>query len=69
MNRKTRAVLFALLAAALFAINSPISKLLLNHIPPTMMAGFLYLGAGLGIFLFGRIRKNNFDFLLHLCSA
>lgn len=56
MNHKARATLFALLAAALYALNSPVSKLLLNRIPPTMMAGFLYLGAGIGIFLFGRIR-------------
>ncbi len=56
MNHKARATLFALLAAALYALNSPVSKLLLNRIPPTIMAGFLYLGAGIGIFLFGRIR-------------
>ncbi len=47
-NRKT-AILFAVLAAALYAINVPFSKLLLDHAAPTMMAGFLYLGAGVGI--------------------
>lgn len=57
MNPRTRATFFALLAAALYAVNSPISKLLLNRIPPTMMAGFLYLGAGTGIFLLGRVQK------------
>lgn len=57
MKPKTRATLFALLAAALYAVNSPMSKLLLTRIPATMMAGFLYLGAGTGIFLFGRVRK------------
>ena len=51
-----KAVFFAILAAALYALNSPFSKLLLQDAPPTMMAGFLYLGAGLGMGLLGLIR-------------
>lgn len=51
-----KAVFFAILAAALYALNSPFSKLLLQDVPPTMMAGFLYLGAGLGMGLLGLIR-------------
>ena len=47
----------AILAAALYAINSPLSKLLLEHIPPTLMAGFLYLGAGIGMGVIAFIRK------------
>ncbi len=50
----------AILAAALYALNSPLSKLLLDFMPPTLMAGFLYLGAGLGmgvIALFRMARK------------
>lgn len=53
-------IFLAVLAAALYAINAPFSKLLLEHIPPTMMAGLLYLGAGLGmgaVALFRKIRK------------
>ena len=42
---KRRGVIFAILAAAFYALNSPLSKLLLQSIPPTMMAAFLYLGA------------------------
>ena len=42
-------VLFAILAAALYAVNAPFSKLLLDFMPPTLMAGFLYLGAGVGM--------------------
>lgn len=49
MNKKVLAIFFAVLAAALYAINIPISKLLLNNVEPTMMASYLYLGAGLGI--------------------
>lgn len=46
---KRRGVVFAILAAAFYALNSPLSKLLLQSIPPTMMAASLYLGAGLGM--------------------
>lgn len=51
---------FAILAAALYAISSPVSKLLLKEIPPTLMASFLYLGAGLGMSIvgFARHRKS-----------
>lgn len=55
---KTRtAALCALLAAALYALNAPLSKLLLNDVPPMMMAAFLYLGAGAGMFLLGLVRR------------
>ncbi|MBQ3017116.1 MAG: DMT family transporter [Clostridia bacterium] len=57
MNKKLLAIFFAILAAGLYAINIPLSKLLLGHIEPTMMASYLYLGAGVGIgavFLFTR---------------
>ena len=49
-NIKT-AVFYALLAAALYALNMPLSKLLLPHTGATMMAALLYLGAGLGMAL------------------
>ena len=45
-----RGVMFALLAAVFYALNAPMSKLLLGSIPPSMMAAFLYLGAGVGMF-------------------
>lgn len=47
----------AILAALLYAINSPFSKILLNYMPPTLMAGFLYLGAGLGMLPIAWLRK------------
>lgn len=52
-----KAIFYALLAAVLYAISSPISKLLLREIPPTMMAALLYLGAGFGMFILGLIRR------------
>ena len=47
----------AILAAALYALNAPFSKLLLNYIPSTLMAGFLYIGAGLGMSMIALARK------------
>ena len=51
MKTKTSATLLAILAAALYAINVPLSKLLLEEVPPTMMAALLYLGAGFGMLI------------------
>ena len=57
MKTKSTAIFYAILAAVLYAINVPLSKLLLNHAQPTMMASFLYLGAGLGLFFYSLIEK------------
>ena len=46
---KTKAIIYALLAAAFYAINVPASKLLLSQTGPTTMAALLYLEAGLGM--------------------
>lgn len=56
-KKKQLATFFAILAAALYAINVPLSKLLLEHVGATMMAAFLYLGAGLGLFAYGLFQK------------
>lgn len=53
----TTGILLAILAAALYAINSPFSKLLLEYMPSTLMAGFLYIGAGLGMGIIALVRK------------
>ncbi len=50
-------IFIAVLAAALYAINSPFSKLLLDYMPSTLMAGFLYIGAGLGMGVIALLRK------------
>ncbi len=57
MKTKNIATFFAILAAALYAINIPLSKLLLQQVAPTMMAAFLYLGAGFGLLLYGLLRR------------
>ena len=53
MKQQRTATFFAILAAALYAINIPFGKLLLENAGPTMMAAFLYLGAGGGLWLYG----------------
>jgi len=49
MNKKNRSILFALLAALLFGMQAPFSKILLNKIDALFLASLLYLGAGLGM--------------------
>lgn len=48
---------YALLAALLYALSSPISKLLLEFVGPTLMAACLYLGAGFGLLLVKKTKK------------
>ena len=55
--KTSTAIFSAILAAALYALNAPASKLLLKNEPPSMMAALLYLGAGLGMLLMGLARK------------
>ena len=58
MKKSTKHGIFlAILAAALYALNSPFSKLLLQYMPSTLMAGFLYIGAGLGMVMIFLIRR------------
>ena len=52
-----KGIMMAILAAVLYAVSSPFSKILLNEMPPTLMAGFLYLGAGIGMSLIAVSRK------------
>lgn len=50
-------ILLAILAAALYSVNAPLSKLLLDYMPSTLMAGFLYLGAGVGMGAIALVRR------------
>ncbi len=50
-------IFFAVLAAAFYSVSIPLSKLLLEEMPSTLMAGFLYLGAGAGMLLIAPLRK------------
>lgn len=57
MKTKKIAILYAVLAAALYAVNIPLSKVLLQYAGATMMAAFLYLGAGVGLVIYGGVER------------
>lgn len=58
-QNKLKAIMFAFLAAVFYAINVPISKVLLQHVGPTTMAALLYLGAGIGIGMMSLFNKKD----------
>jgi hypothetical protein len=47
--KSSKAIFFAVMAAALYALMTPVSKLMQISVPPVMEAGLLYLGAGIGM--------------------
>ena len=53
MRKTGYGIILAVLAASLYALSAPFSKLLLDYLPSTLMAGFLYVGAGVGMLLVG----------------
>ena len=61
-----KGIAFAILAAALYAINAPFSKILLEFMPPTLMAGFLYVGAGIGMIFIALMRKIKKSYLANM---
>ncbi len=50
-------VLVALTSALLFGAGTPFAKLLLNTVNPWLLAGLLYLGSGIGLTLYRRLKK------------
>jgi drug/metabolite transporter (DMT)-like permease len=51
-----RGALYGFASAALFGLSAPLSKRLLPDIGPMLLAGLLYLGAGLGLTVVSLIR-------------
>lgn len=47
----------ALGAALLFGAGTPFAKLLLHNVTPWLLAGLLYLGSGIGLTLYRRLRR------------
>ncbi|MEB3519572.1 EamA family transporter [Streptococcus sp. S2(2023)] len=58
-KNKLKAIMFAFLAAVFYAINVPISKVLLQYVGPTTMAALLDLGAGIGIGMMSLFNKKD----------
>lgn len=50
-------VMPALLAALLFGGGTPLAKLLLDSVSPWLLAGLLYLGSGVGLTVYRRLRR------------
>jgi drug/metabolite transporter (DMT)-like permease len=50
-----RAVMIAMLSAALFGLSTPAAKAMLDSIDATVLAGLFYLGAGVGIAILRRL--------------
>lgn len=53
------AIINAILAAFFYSLNMPLSKVLLSDVSPIMLAGLLYLGAGIGILLLSLFIPHN----------
>lgn len=48
-------ILAALTAAILFGASTPLAKILLGEVNPWLLAGLLYLGSGLGLFIYRKL--------------
>ncbi len=51
---------YALLAATLFGISTPLAKILVGDLSPVFLVAFLYLGTALGMFLIRTLSKSGF---------
>lgn len=58
-NYQKKAIAAAIVAAVLYALNAPFSKMLLSKVTVTMMAAWLYLGAGVGMSILWLFREKN----------
>jgi drug/metabolite transporter (DMT)-like permease len=59
MNPQT-AILAALGAALLFGGSTPFAKVLVGDVPPMLLAGVLYLGSGIGLWIVRLVRHPGF---------
>lgn len=48
-----RGIACAVMAAVFYALNAPVSKVLLGRIEPSMLAALLYIGCGIGMAVVG----------------
>ncbi|MGI5976928.1 MAG: DMT family transporter [Candidatus Limivicinus sp.] len=56
-TKEKNSIFLAILAAALYSLSSPLSKLLLGRVSSVTMAGLLYLGAGIGLVILRLIQR------------
>jgi drug/metabolite transporter (DMT)-like permease len=55
-DNRFRGPLLAITAAVLFGLSSPLAKILLVRVDPTLLAGLLYLGSGIGLTLWQKLK-------------
>lgn len=60
-EKRMIAIGYAILAAVFYAVNVPVSKVLLREVGPTTMAALLYLGAGVGIGMLSLFSRNSWE--------
>ena len=56
-ENKSKGPAFALIAAALFGLSTPLAKLLLGQLEPIPLAALLYLGSGIGLAVWIILRR------------
>ena len=66
-RRKIYAIVYAVMAAVFYAVNVPLSKLLLDHVGTATMAALLYLGAGIGIGIMSLLSREKA--ICYLCDS
>lgn len=57
MKTSPTGIIAALLSALLFGVSTPFAKFLLAEVSPWLLAGLLYLGAGIGLSFLGLFQK------------
>jgi len=57
MNKFRQYQIMAILAAILFGVSAPLSKILLGEIGPIPLAAFLYIGSGAGLLVYRKIER------------
>jgi drug/metabolite transporter (DMT)-like permease len=56
-KQQTQSICLALTAAVLFGASTPACKLLLGYLNPTLLAGLLYFGSGIGLGTFSILKR------------
>ena len=51
-----KGVIYALMAAVLFGLSTPLAKSVSPHVEPVLLAGLLYLGSGIGLGVYSLLR-------------
>lgn len=65
----TRGAALGLAAAALFGLSAPLAKVLLGQVTPLLLAGLLYLGAAIGLWLHKAIFRQTQEAVLSASDA